>query len=133
MRKPTAFTLIELLVVLAVIAVLTTAATQAWTGHRDSAQRTTARAALVAAMASLERQHAHKGKYDASADLQEHAPGYKIQAKPCTGRSLTHCVEVVAQPTRPDTSCGTLVLRSTGERFTQIGNTRQPAPPTCWP
>ncbi|WP_296227892.1 prepilin-type N-terminal cleavage/methylation domain-containing protein [Ralstonia sp. UBA689] len=133
MRQPTAFTLIELLVVLAVVAVLTMTATQAWSSHRDSAQRTVARAALVAAMASLERQHAHKGKYDVSGKLPEHAPGYQIQANPCSDRTLAHCVEVAAQPMRPGTSCGTLVLRSTGERFTQIGAARQPASPACWP
>lgn len=133
MRRSTAFTLIELLVVLAVVAILTTTVTQAWSSHRDSAQRAAARAALVAAMASLERQHAHKGKYDTSAHLQAHAPGYQIQAKACADRTLAHCVEVAAQPMRPGISCGTLVLRSTGERFTQRGDARQPASPTCWP
>lgn len=133
MRRSAAFTLTELLVVLAIVAVLTVMATQVWSGHRDSAQRAAARAALVAALASLERQHAHKGKYYASADLQAQAPGYQIQAKACADRTLAHCVEVVALPMRPDTSCGTLVLRSTGERFMQIDGARQPASHTCWP
>ncbi|MFP3889614.1 type IV pilin protein [uncultured Ralstonia sp.] len=133
MRRPAAFTLIELLIALAVAAVLTVMAMQAWTRHRDRVELASARAALVAAMAEQERRHAHSGRYADFSGISEHAPGYALSAQWCDGRTLMQCMEVVAQPARPDTRCGTLILRSTGERFIQAAGVREPAPPACWP
>jgi len=133
MRHQAAFTLVELTIALAAAALLAGVAVQTWGNHRERAQRASARAALLAAMTELERLHAHTGKDAAPARLSEHAPGYRLLASPCAGRAPAHCIEVAAQPVEPDTSCGTLILRSTGERFTQIGDTRQSASHACWP
>jgi type IV pilus assembly protein PilE len=87
----------------------------------------------AAAMAEQERRHAHSGRYADFSGISEHAPGYALSAQWCDGRTLMQCMEVVAQPARPDTRCGTLILRSTGERFIQAAGVREPAPPACWP
>ncbi|WP_233176894.1 MULTISPECIES: type IV pilin protein [Ralstonia] len=133
MRRQAAFTLVELMTAMAIAVLLASMAVQTWSSHRERAQRTSARAALIAAMTELERLHAYTGKNSAPADLSEHAPGYHLRASLCEGRTPAHCIEVIAQPLDPATPCGALILRSTGERFTQLGNARQSASPACWP
>lgn len=133
MHRPAAFTLIELLIVLAVASLLALAAAQAWSAHETRARRASARAALVAAMAELERHHARTGSYAVPASTSGQAPGYRLSAQRCEGRPLMRCVEVVAEPARPDTACGALILRSNGERLIALAGVPEPAPPACWP
>ncbi|MCT7317101.1 prepilin-type N-terminal cleavage/methylation domain-containing protein [Ralstonia sp. CHL-2022] len=128
-----AFTLIELTIALAIAALLAGAAIQTWSGHHERTQRAAARAALVSTMVELERQYAHTGNSSTPASVPEHVSGYHLLASPCDGRAPSHCIEVAALPVRPGIACGTLILRNTGERFTQIGNDRQPASSACWP
>ncbi len=143
MPRPTGFTLIELMIALAVASVLALAASQAWSGSYQRTERMAAQAALVAAMAELERHHAQAGSYAFPDDdtlplgrrprTPEHPRGYQLSARHCAGRALSHCVEVAASPTRPNADCGTLILRSTGERFIEVAGARQPAPASCRP
>lgn len=128
-----AFTLVELTIALAIAALLTGAAIQTWSRHHERARRTAAHAALVSTMVELERQYAHTGNSSSPANIPEYISGYHLLAGPCDGRAAAHCIEVVAQPVHAGTDCGALILRNTGERFTQIGNARQPASPACWP
>ncbi|KHK56140.1 hypothetical protein PI87_10450 [Ralstonia sp. A12] len=133
MRQPTAFTLIELLVTLAIAAVLATMAVHIWSSHRTRAQKASVRAALAAAMAELEQQHIQAGKYEVPNGVLGQTGGYQLFAQLCHDGNRAQCVEVAAQPMQPDTTCGTLILRSTGERFIQFGDTRQSASHACWP
>ncbi|CAJ0787307.1 MULTISPECIES: type IV pilin protein [Ralstonia] len=128
-----AFTLVELTIALAIAALLTSTAIQTWSRHHERAQRAAVQAALVSTMVEWERQYARTGDSSASASVPNHISGYHLITNPCEDRALVHCVEVVAQPVHPGTGCGSLILRSTGERFTQIGNARQPASRACWP
>ncbi|CAJ0715393.1 hypothetical protein LMG6871_01434 [Ralstonia edaphis] len=128
-HRHAAFTLIELTIALAIAALLTGAAIQTWSGHHERARRAAARAALVSTMVEIERQYVHTG----NTSVLEHVASYHLLASPCDAPALAHCIEVAARPVRPDTVCGTLILRNTGERFTQVGNVRQPASLACWP
>lgn len=132
-HRHAAFTLIELTIALAIAALLAGAAIQTWSGHHERARRAAARAALVSTMVEIERQYVHTGNSPTPASVLEHVASYRLLASPCDGPALARCIEVAARPMRPDTACGTLILRNTGERFTQIGNVRQPASLACWP
>ena len=116
MRRIHAYTLLELMVVVAVASAL-------------------AFVAMVATLAQLELRHARTGTYlppDDSPGPTLQVDGYRIDVHAdCTGidsvRRPRQCIEIQAVPSPPSHSdaCGTLVLRSTGERL--------PPDPACWP
>ncbi|WP_426397479.1 prepilin-type N-terminal cleavage/methylation domain-containing protein [Ralstonia sp. R-29] len=135
MRRIHAYTLLELMVVVAVASALAFVAMSGWPAYRDRSRRAAAGAALVATLAQLELRHARTGTYQSPDDspgptLQ--VDGYRIDVHAdCTGidsvRRPRQCIEIQAVPSPPTHSdaCGTLVLRSTGERL--------PPDPACWP
>ncbi len=128
-----AFTLFELTIALAIVALLAGAAVQTWSEHHARARRAAVHAALMSTMVALEGEYAQTGNGSIPAGVPQHVPGYNLLASPCKGRAPAHCIEVSARPVHPDTDCGALILRNTGERFTQIGNDRLPASSACWP
>ncbi len=132
MRRMHAYTLLELMVVLAVASALAFVAMSGWPAYRDRSRRAAAGAALVATLAQLELRHARTGSYQFPGDVpgpQLTVEGYSIEiSEGCVGidvvRRPRQCIEIQAVPVHSDT-CGTLTLRSTGERL--------PADPACWP
>ena len=132
MRRIHAYTLLELMVVLAVASALAFVAMSGWPAYRDRSRRAAAGAALVATLAQLELRHARTGKYQPPDDApgpKLKVDGYSIQInEDCVGidvvRRPRQCIEIQAIPVHSD-ACGTLTLRSTGERL--------PPDPACWP
>jgi len=133
MRRIRAFTLLELMIVMAVVAVLALLAMSTWSSYWERMRRATAGAALVAVLAQMELRHARMGTFwpqslDAPMPLpMPRIDGYNIYPPTSCGNAPNdnRCVEVIASPTRPDPLCGSLTLRSTGERSPPI--------PACWP
>ena len=122
-----AFTLMECLVVLAILAVLAAIAVPTWQRHVESSRRASARAGMIAAMLALERHALAASTFAAHADGSAvhgewprpipdgSAPHHRLYASPCPGAGLETCVELRAEPVRPDARCGALVLRSSGQ------------------
>jgi len=134
MRRIHAYTLLELMVVVAVASALAFVAMSGWPAYRDRSRRAAAGAALVATLAQLELRHARTGTYrspDDSPGPTLRVDGYSIVYADCTGidsvQRPKQCIEIQAVPVPPvhSDTCGTLVLRSTGERL--------PTNPACWP
>lgn len=122
------FSLVELLIVLSIAAVLTILAVPAWQRQAERGGRMQARAELLSAVLALER-HAlvhltfattpgsttPAGAWPRPVPPPPARTRHWLTATSCGGIDLSRCVEVRAAPVRPDTLCGTLVLRSSGE------------------
>lgn len=140
-HRPTGFTLLELLITLTVSTILMAMVMPAWHQHMERGRRAEARSALIGLMLDLER-HAlatmtfaaqpggatAAGKWPQSVPAQAARPRHWINASACPGSGLAHCVELRAVPQTPDASCGTLILRSTGEWLAQPAFAAEPVP-----
>lgn len=131
------FTLAELVVALAITSILLAAAVPTYGTYVLKARRAEGRTALVLAMQEQERFYSLHNTY-AAFSAARHDPGsqfrwwsgasagasaYELRATACPGGDLRNCVEIRALPGTPrvdsafrDPDCGTLVLRSNGER-----------------
>lgn len=134
MRRARAFTLVELMAVLIIAGTLAFVVTSSWPSYWQRTRRAAAGAALVAVLAQLELRHARTGTYTGDESLppspMPHADGYNLSvnigcASLDTSPQPSDCVEVIAMPDHPDSACGNLLLRSTGERL--------PRKAACWP
>jgi len=140
-RAANGLTLVEMLAVLMIAAILTVLALPAWQRHLERAWRMQARTELVSAMLALER-HALATASFASVPGAETPAGrwprpvppppartrHWLVATSCAGLDLSRCVEVRAAPVHADESCGTLILRSTGEWLSMPMATTDAAP-----
>jgi type IV pilus assembly protein PilE len=149
MKSSAAFTLVELLVVLVIMGVLAALAYPSYAAFVLKARRAEGQAALHALMLDQERYYLRNNRYlvfsSASTDPQAQrfkwwsgntaaGSAYELQASACEGQSLFECVELKALPGTAavdghfrDRDCGTLSLRSNGERSATGAMAR------CWP
>jgi type IV pilus assembly protein PilE len=135
------FTLLELLVTLTVMAILAAMVVPAWHRHMERGWRAEARSAMLGVMLELER-HALAtvsfagepggavvaGKWPLPVPGPPARPRHWINAGACPSGDLARCVELRAVPQTPDASCGTLILRSTGEWLAQPAFAAEPVP-----
>lgn len=146
-NRTTAFTLIELLVVIVIVAIVAGIAATSWHRHLQRSWRAQARTAMIAAMLDLQRHAMARGSF---ADDSGRGPAgrwpqwvpppparphYRLAALPCTAAGqrdadLDRCIELHAFPQWPDVTCGTLILRSSGEWLMESQDQAGPVP---WP
>lgn len=137
------FTLMEMLIAIAILGILAGIAYPNYAEHVARGRRTDAKAALMTAMQALERRYAQANSYVDPADSTRAWRGfpqasesgnYAIASGACAGLALNECVQVSATPAIADNRCGTLLLRSTGERGVLINNVTAFAnlPQGCW-
>lgn len=131
------FTLVELMVALAITSILLAVAVPSFGAYLLKSRRAEGRTALVLAMQDQERFYSLHNTYAAwSASTPDPggqfrwwsgasaaASAYELRAAACPGSDLRACVEIRAVPGTGrvdgrfrDPDCGTLVLRSDGQR-----------------
>lgn len=133
------FTLIELMVVVIVIGILGAIVYPNYADYVTRARRTEAAAGLTRAMQLAERHYSRthsyagvsyplfSGENDGSSTHTLSAPAQ------CGALALNECVQIAAVPRQPDALCGTLILRSTGERLSQAAGDAGPVVrEACW-
>lgn len=139
----TGFTLIELMIAVAVLGILASIAYPSYAEYVARGRRADGKAALLTAMQALERRYAQANSYVDPADNTRAWRGfpqtsdgsnYNIAAGACGALALNECVQVSAVPAIADNRCGTLLLRSTGERGVLLNNVASFAnlPQGCW-
>lgn len=145
------FTLVELMITVAIVAILAVIAYPSYTQFIQKGRRTQAKATLMEnmqlferhfaqtntyAMSSTDLAHAWNGFRTYSGDTQT-ATSYTISATMCPGvGNFDQCVELQAQAPnngRADSTCGTLVYRSTGVKDNILaGTTGYAGTSGCW-
>jgi type IV pilus assembly protein PilE len=137
------FTLMEVLIAMTILAILATIAYPNYSEYVTRGRRGDGKAELMAAMQALERHYAQANSYVDPADNTRAWRGfpqtsdggnYAIAAAACGGLGFNECVQLSATPTIADARCGTLLLRSTGERGVMLNNVAAFAnlPQGCW-
>ncbi|MGT2494064.1 type IV pilin protein [Cupriavidus basilensis] len=125
------FTLMELLIIVTIIGILAAIAYPNYTEYVARGRRAEAKAAMLNAMQALERHYGQFNTYADSADptkgwqgfpLQSDSNLYTLSALACGALSFNECVQVNAVPRLTDATCGTLLLRSTGEQGILVNN-----------
>lgn len=142
LKNTAGFSLIELLAALVIVALLLALAVPAYRGHIVRAKRVQGQATLLKLMQQQERYYSQNNTYLAFSAGSDDAQGqqfqwwsgeegedgaarsaYEIDASACPEMAIKQCVLLRARPgtTRvdaqfQDADCGTLTLRSTGER-----------------
>lgn len=140
---PTGFTLVELMIAVAILGILASIAYPNYAEYVARGRRADGKAALLTAMQALERRYAQASSYVDPADNTRAWRGfpqvsdggnYDIAAGACGALALNECVQVSAVPAIADSRCGTLLLRSTGERGVLLNNVASFAnlPQGCW-
>lgn len=142
MRRPNrpqvGFTLVELATVVVIVGILSTIAYPQYIEHTRRAGRADATAALLSAMQEFEQHYADANTYYKPGTnvlwdgFRKASDGgkHKLEALGC-GAANGHCIELRAIPNRDGDPCGTLVLRSTGERLVWAQN-RYQTRRECW-
>jgi type IV pilus assembly protein PilE len=148
------FTLVELMIVVAIVAILAIIGYPSYTQFVQKGRRAEAKAALLSTMQLFERHFAQVNTYATAAGVNTVWNGYNaysgdspsssnytIGAAFCAGSPVgaqaDQCVELTATPVagKADTTCGSLVYRSTGEKGNLLpGGSSPTIPPTtgCW-
>jgi len=161
--QPGGFTLIEIMITIVVVALLTTIALPSYLEHVAKGKRAEGRKALLMAMQAQERfyttrtptvadpiRYANTTEFPTlfglagtatvySGENPALATGhYTLTVSNPAGCPIASCVQITATPNgshAPDTKCGNLGLRSTGERTTtgtQSGQTAEQILAYCW-
>ena len=148
------FTLVELMIVVAIVGILAIIGYPSYNQFVQKGRRAEAKAALLSTMQLFERHFAQVNSYAPatggttawtgfntySGDSPSSA-NYSIGAALCAnspvGGQADQCVELTATPVagKADTTCGSLIYRSTGEKGNLLPGTSSPViPPTtgCW-
>lgn len=148
------FTLVELMIVVAIVAILAIIGYPSYTQFVQKGRRAEAKAALLSTMQLFERHFAQVNSYASapggtsawtgfntySGDSPS-SSNYTIGAALCAGSPVgsqaDQCVELTATPVagKADTTCGSLIYRSTGEKGNVLpGASSATVPPTtgCW-
>ena len=137
MRAARAFTLVDLMVALAITSILLAMAVPSYGAYMLKSRRAEGRTALVLAMQDQERFYSLHNTYAAFSGASPDPAGqfrwwsgasaatsaYELRAVACPGSDLRACVEIRAVPGTNrvdgrfrDPDCGTLALRSDGQR-----------------
>lgn len=125
---PRGFTLIELMITLVIIAILTAVIVPSYQTHVQKGYRTDAVSSIGSILNGMERYYADNVTYTTELDklgftlvgsgstayLKTDADRYRIQARACSGMSLTQCVEVVAVAQGKQAGDGNLVANTMG-------------------
>lgn len=133
----------ELMITVAIIVILATIAYPNYSEYMARGRRAEGKAALFNAMQALERRYGQANTYVDPASATRAWSGfpqtsetgkYAIAAAACGARPFNECVQVSAVPAIADNTCGTLLLRSTGEQGVLVNNVASFAnlPQGCW-
>lgn len=145
-RRPRGFTLAELMVTVAIIAILSAFAYPSYQEFVLKGRRTEAKAALMGNMQLLERHYSQVNTYYTSSTDPTIWNGYKtysgdnssgsnytISAANCPGVAADgQCIELRAAPVRADATCGTLVLRTNGQKNNMANGSTYSQTANCW-
>lgn len=137
--RPRGFTLIELAVAMIVIAILAAIAYPNYTDYVTRTRRAEAVSGLMRAMQLAERHYSRTNSYAAASyplfsGENDNSSSHTLSAPAqCGALALNECVQISAVPRRADARCGTLTLRSTGERLSQtVGDASPVVRDECW-
>jgi type IV pilus assembly protein PilE len=145
------FTLVELMIVVAIVAILAIIGYPSYTQFVQKGRRAEAKAALLSTMQLFERHFAQVNSYASapggtsawtgfntySGDSPS-SSNYTIGAALCAGSPVgaqaDQCVELTATPVagKTDTTCGSLIYRSTGEKFNMVTSGAYASTQGCW-
>lgn len=148
------FTLVELMIVVAIVGILAVIGYPSYNQFVQKGRRGEAKAALLSTMQLFERHFAQINSYATAAGGttvwngyntysgdSPSSSNYTIAAALCSGSPVgaqaDQCVELTATPVtgKADTTCGSLIYRSTGEKLNLPPGVSTPViPPTtgCW-
>lgn len=140
------FTLAELMVTVAIIAILSAFAYPSYQEFILKGRRTEAKSALMGNMQLLERHYSQVNTYNVSSTDATIWGGYKkysgdndtgsnytISAAGCPGVAADgQCIELRAVPRRADATCGTLVLRTNGQKDNMANGSTYSQTASCW-
>ncbi|GJG96626.1 type IV pilin protein [Cupriavidus pauculus] len=145
-RRQYGFTLAELMVTVAIIAILSTFAYPSYQEFVLKGRRTEAKSALMGNMQLFERHYSQVNTYNTSSTDATIWPSFKTYSgDSATGSSYTiraarcpnaatdgQCIELQAIPNRADATCGTLVLRTNGQKANMTNGSTYSQTANCW-
>lgn len=141
--SPRGFTLIEAVITVSIIAILSAIAYPNYSSYVTKGRRAEAKAALLEDMQLFERHFSQVNSYYGAGTTtlwtgyktwsgdSPTTGSYQILAAQC-GASNGQCVELQASPIKPDSTCGTLVYRSTGEKYNMLTSGVYATTAGCW-
>ncbi|GAA0833604.1 type IV pilin protein [Cupriavidus pauculus] len=144
-RRQSGFTLAELMTTVTIIGILCAFAYPSYQEFILKGRRTEAKAALMSSMQLFERHYSQVNTYyTSSTDATiwngyqtfsgdaSNGSNYDIRAIQCPGTNNGQCIELQAIPRRTDATCGTLVLRTNGQKNNMANGTTYSQTANCW-
>jgi type IV pilus assembly protein PilE len=137
--KQKGFTLIELMIAVAIVGILTSVGYPSYQNHIKKAKRVEAQGALVSFATAMEQWRVENNSYKAGTDGTTISEVFADQV-PTDGGTKTYTLSLVSDATsytltatpygtQADDTCGTLTLKSTGEKG---ANGTSPDTAGCW-